>query len=405
MSKKIKVAIVGVGNCAKSLVEGVLKYSQPEYEGKEIPGIMFETVGGYRVSDIEFAVAYDIDTRKYNYPLSHAIYQEPNCAIDILPGREGECSRLFSDLKEIAECPVYPAPLLDGVADHMGTNTPTTFSPHNISEYMVGNVDGFAIELQDLEVDVLLNYLPVGSEKATEFWAEVCVRSGVAMVNCIPSFIASDEQWANKFIDARIPIIGDDMRSQFGASILSAVLQDLMYSRGIDVKMHYQDNIGGNTDFLNMQDKDRLSSKKVSKENVIRAQAKVSGKEIKEHEIHAGPANYFTSLGDNKRAHILMKGEGFGGAPIELSAELSVQDSPNSAGVVIEAIRMIMSAKNKGIVGPLAGPSAWTQKTPPMDMRPGDAYSECKAFAESDEIPDGYVKINDGYYIHCSYCR
>ena len=206
----------------------------------------------------------------------------------------------------------------------------------------------------------------------------------MALVNCIPVFIASDVAWEQRFMDAGLPLIGDDMRSQLGASILSAVLQEMFQRRGIEVALHYQDNVGGNTDFLNMQDRTRLQSKKASKENVIRRQIELAGRAVAPNSVHAGPAHYFPALGDNKRAHLLMKGSGFGGAPVELTAELSVQDSPNSAGVVIDALRLLKVARELGIVGALHGASAFTQKTPPVDMSPSAAYHEVCALARRE---------------------
>jgi myo-inositol-1-phosphate synthase len=213
---------------------------------------------------------------------------------------------------------------------------------------------------------------------------DCAIEAGVAVVNCIPVFIASDPNWQKRFVDAGIPIIGDDMRSQFGASIVSAVLQELLIKRGMEVEMHYQDNVGGNTDFANMQDKSRLASKKISKENVIKNQNILHDVPVKDYSIHAGPAQYFSALGDNKRAHWLIKAKGFGGAPIELTADLSVQDSPNSAGVVIDAIRFCKVAREMGISGPLEGASAYTQKTPPRDMAPNEAWEECNKLAHRE---------------------
>ena len=377
----IRVGIVGVGNCAKSLVEGVHYYRKNSKI--DPPGLMHKEIGGYSLRDIDFVAAWDVDKRKIGQPLNKAIYEKPNCSWNIL----GKNSEFDSELSNPI---VERAPLLDGVEKHMITDD----IDHNEKicvdgylNYVIEDVPFRKLLLKDLKnknIDVLLNYLPVGSQQATEFWAEQCLEHKVNMVNCIPVFIASDPEWGKRFKDAKISIVGDDMKSQVGASIISAVLQDMFYARGADVLMHYQDNIGGNTDFLNMQDSSRITSKKISKENVIKEQIKLAGKEVLEHSVAAGPAHYFPTLGDNKRAHWLIKATGFGGAPIEFTADLSVQDSPNSAGVVIDALRLCKVANEMKIYGPLIGPSAWTQKTPPIDMKPVDAKIECDKLANRE---------------------
>lgn len=369
--KSIKVAIIGVGNCAKSLVEGVSLYKHNQDE--HINGLMVTNIGGYRPGAIEFVAAWDVDCRKVGQPLHVAINQKPNNAWTI----KEDASDVTGDTI------VRKGPVLDGVGPMMA-NFPEdrTFKVDDTTQS-----DGFDDVVRTLierEVDVLINYLPVGSQVATEFYMQCALEAGVAVVNCIPVFIASDPVWEQKFIDRGLPIVGDDMRSQFGASIVSAVLQELLFDRGFDVTMHYQDNVGGNTDFANMQDRSRLQSKKISKENVIKNQNVLHGKAIEDNTIHAGPAQYFTALGDNKRAHWLIKANGFGGAPIEFTADLSVQDSPNSAGVVIDAIRYCKVAREMGIAGALHGASAYTQKTPPIDMSPALAREECLALARRE---------------------
>lgn len=227
----------------------------------------------------------------------------------------------------------------------------------------------------------MINYLPVGSQEATEFYANCALEAGVAFLNCIPVFIASDPVWEQKFIDAGLPIIGDDMRSQLGASVLSQVLQELAFDRGLDVDFHQQLNIGGNSDFNNMMVQSRLASKKKSKENVIRAQNDIRGIPVPEHSLFAGPSTYLPYLKDNKVAYFNLRLRGFGNAPIDIDVKLSVQDSENSAGVVMDAIRYLKVAKELGVVGALRGPSAWTQKTPPQQMMYADAKKECHALA------------------------
>jgi len=394
--KKIRVAILGCGNCASALVQGVAAIRGGKFED----ALMFKDIGGYSGSDIEFVAAFDVDARKVGKPLHHAIYALPNCCYEIMPRNSVWAT-------EKSPCMVQSAPLFDGIADHMYSNdiddaerfyvknscVPTGEcynDPDDALEAYEFLVDDYADRLRQTNVDVLLNYLPVGSQAATEFWMNVCLKAGVHVVNCIPVFIASNKVWAKKFVDAGVTIIGDDMRSMIGASIISAQLQELFLKRGATVEVHMQDNIGGNTDFLNMQDQKRLASKKISKENVVRAQNALAGVETKENTIAAGPAKYFPALGDNKRAHWLIKGTIFGGAPFEFTADLSCQDSPNSAGVVIDAIRLLKVATELGIVGPLVGPSSFTQKSPSVDMFVNDAHHECEQLAKRI-MPKGYA--------------
>jgi len=376
---KINVAIIGAGNCAKSLVEGVQYYTE---NPNNVTGMMKSDIGGYKAENINFVAGFEIDERKVDQTLGTALKQRPNCAWDIV-----------DEIKSTA--PVYQAPVIDGYAALMDNypeanrflvdedlrNTTdrnrTSLSPRKIREWK----DSIIEKLKEHEVEVLVNYLPVGSQKTTEFWAEICLETGISFVNCIPVFIASDPTWEKRFIDAGIPLIGDDMRSQFGASILSQMLQELAFERGHHVKAHIQRNVGGNTDFLNMEDKSRLASKKVSKENVIRAQNEIRGISTEDSFLHAGPSEYIPFYGDNKVANFRLELEGFGGAPVTLDAQLSVQDSPNSAGVVIDAIRYLKVARELGVVGALRGPSAFTQKTPPDQMMFADAVYECTELA------------------------
>lgn len=376
---KIKVGIIGTGNCAKSLVEGVQFYTE---NSDKVTGMMKSDIGGYKAENIEFVCGFEIDERKVNQPLGVALKQKPNCAYDIVD-------------VITSTAPVYEAPVIDGYAALMD-NYPeanrflvdeklrnstdknrTDWTPRKSREWK----DQIIAKLKEHEVEVLVNYLPVGSQKTTEFWAEICLETGISFVNCIPVFIASDPAWEQRFIDAGIPLIGDDMRSQFGASILSQMLQELAFERGHHVKAHIQRNVGGNTDFLNMEDKSRLASKKISKENVIRAQNEIRGISTEDSFLHAGPSEYISFYGDNKVANFRLELEGFGGAPVLFDAQLSVQDSPNSAGVVIDAIRYLKVARELGVVGALRGPSAFTQKTPPDQMMFADAVYECTELA------------------------
>jgi myo-inositol-1-phosphate synthase len=397
----IKVAIVGIGNCASSLVQGFGYYKQESNSDSGIPGIMEKNIGGYYATDIEVVAAYDIDYRKIFKPLSEAIFENPNCTLQFIDQDTLKEELLNNPI-------VQPAPIMDGVSKHMYDY------PHDESfrdyrwAYERGLIDSDQLAhiersiskteiikyLKEKKVDIIINYLPVGSQIATEFWADICLQTGISFLNCIPVFIGSDPEWAQKFVDKRIAMIGDDMRSALGASIVSAVLQELFQARGCDVLMHYQDNIGGNTDFSNMQNPDRLKSKKQSKENVIKNQILLAGNEVKPNSVKAGPAAYFPALKDNKRAHWLIKAKAWGGAPIEFTADLSVEDSPNSAGVVCDAIRLLKVARELKLIGPLIGPSAWTQKTPPYDLPTDTARKECLVLAKRG-IPGYYREVLD----------
>jgi myo-inositol-1-phosphate synthase len=372
MNKKIRVAVVGVGNCAKSLIEGVALYTKTG----RVDGLAFPEIGGYKPEDIEFVLAYDVDPRKVNDMLSSAISTKPNCAIDfdvVMDDLDGVCGDTIVKMGRI----------LDGVAPHMlKHDADESFRLDDWSTEL--SREQLVSDLRENDVDVLLNYLPVGSQEATEFYVEGCLEAKVPFVNCIPVFIVSDPIWEQRIIEAGIPAIGDDMRSQLGASVLSQALQELFFNRGMHIKFHEQTNHGGNTDFLNMMDQSRLASKKISKENVIRSQNDIRGIPVPKNGIYAGPSSYIAYHGDNKVAHFRIEAEGFGGAPVIFDARLSVQDSPNSAGVVIDAVRYVTVAKEMGMVGSLRGPSAATQKTPPTQLMIQEAHAECEALANRE---------------------
>jgi len=365
----IKVAVVGIGNCFSALYQGFSYYK--EHGGQDIPGLMFDDIGGYAATDIEVVAAFDVDKRKVGQPVGQAIFAKPNCARVYMPN--------------VPAGPVVQmGPVLDGVSDYM------LAQPEDESFRVAKNKPvNVAKALKDSKADILINYLPVGSQKATEFYAQAAIDADVAFLNCIPVFIASDPEWEKKFIKAKLPIVGDDMRSAFGASILSQVLQELAFDRGFVVDFHQQINIGGNTDFNNMMVQSRLASKKKSKENVIRAQNDLRGIPVAKHSLFAGPSTYLPYLQDNKVAYFNLRLRGFGDAPVNLDIKLSVQDSENSAGVVIDAIRYLQVARELGVVGALRGPSAWTQKTPPEQMRYSDAKAACEAFAKR-ELPKAH---------------
>ena len=361
---RIRVAVIGVGNCFSSLYQGFEFYKDRDED--QIPGVMHSSIGGYRAGDIDIVAAFDVDPRKVGKPVGEAIFSAPNCA------------RVFQ-----ADVPAGPVvqmgPALDGVSEHMASQ------PEEVGFRVADDepVD-VAQVLRDTQADILLNYLPVGSQEATEFYAQAAIDAGVAFLNCIPVFIASNPVWERKFIDAGLPLIGDDMRSQVGASVLSQVLQELAFDRGAEVEFHQQINIGGNTDFNNMMVQSRLASKKTSKENVIRSQNDIRNIPVPKDSLFAGPSTFIPYLRDNKVAYLNLRLKGFGGAPITMDVKLSVQDSENSAGVVIDAIRYLKVARELGVVGALRGPSAWTQKTPPEQMMYADAKLECEALARRE---------------------
>jgi len=373
--KNIKIAIAGVGNCASSLIQGINYYRR--LESDTIPGIMFKDIGGYGPTDIEVVAAFDVDKRKVGKPISEAIFAGPNCA------------RVFQE--EIDDQTVVQmGPVLDGVSEHMLTlHDEINFQPSDEAPVDVPQA------LRDSGADMLINYMPVGSEDASKFYAQAAIDAGIPFMNCIPVFIASDKEWEQKFIDAGLPIIGDDMRSQVGASILSQVFQELLFDRGHSVQFHSQINVGGNTDFGNMLNQERLASKKTSKENVIRAQNEIRDIPVPKDGIFAGPSSFIPHHKDNKVATFRVEATGFGGAPVTIDARLSVQDSENSAGVVIDAIRFLKVAHEMKIVGALRGPSAWTQKTPPEQMMYQDAKIECELLAKRELTDVTRAQVKD----------
>jgi myo-inositol-1-phosphate synthase len=362
---KIKVAIVGIGNCCSALYQGLHYYKN----NIDKSGLMSPEIGGYVPKDIEVVLAVDIDKRKVGKHLSEAIFQEPNC-----------CRVFCTDLEKGPI--VKMGKVLDGVSEHMLYED----SDRGFRVSKEKSVD-LVKELKESKADILINYLPVGSQKATEYLANACLETGVSLLNCIPVFIASDKKWEKKFKDKNIPIIGDDMKSLFGASILSQMFQELAFARGHRVKFHSQVNMGGNTDFNNMMNYSRLKSKKISKENVIKSQNTIRGIPLEKDSVFAGPSSFIPYLKDNKVAHFRLELEGFGGAPVELDCKLKVCDSENSAGVVIDACRYLKVARELGLKGALRGPSAATQKTPPLQLTFEDAIKECELLA-SRKIPN-----------------
>lgn len=356
---KIRVAIAGVGNCASALVQGIEYYREGGGEGFT-PGLMNRDIGGFCPGDIEVVAAFDIDRRKVGRPLEEAIFAPPNCTPRFAP-------------RVPAGGPIVQmAPLLDGVAPHMREfPEELTFLPSDEPPCDVKRV------LRESRAEILVNYLPVGSTEATRFFAEACLAAGVGLVNCIPVFIASDPAWAERFRSRGIPLVGDDVKSQLGATIAHRALARLFTERGIRVRRTYQLNTGGNTDFLNMLNRSRLESKKISKTEAVTS---VLSHPIAERDVHIGPSDYVPWQKDNKICFLRIEGEGFGGSPIELELRLSVVDSPNSAGVAVDAIRLLRLGRDMGIAGPLTAASAYLMKHPPIQIPDDEARRELEEF-------------------------
>ena len=344
---KIRAAIAGVGNCASSLIQGFEYYRGRS--AKEAAGLMHPRIGGWGCDDIEIVAAFDIDRRKVGKPLEEAIFAKPNC------------TRVFQKAMPVSSVTVQMGPILDGVAPHM-LDQPEDDSFRPAKETPVD----VAQTLRESGAEILICYLPVGSEQAVRHYAQACLGAGVAMVNCIPVFIASDPEWAAKFRAANLPIIGDDIKSQVGATIVHRALARLFCDRGMHLDRTYQLNTGGNTDFLNMLSLERLESKRVSKTESVQSQL---DERLDSHDIHIGPSDYVLWQDDNKVCFIRMEGRGFGDAPIELELRLSVHDSPNSAGVVIDAVRCAKLGLERGLGGPIEAVSAYYMKKPPKQMR------------------------------------
>jgi len=344
---KIAVGIVGVGNCASSLLQGIEFYHSADTRGASV-GLMHEDLCAYRPSDIEVVCAFDVDQRKVGQPLEVAAFAPPNNTRTLYPKlpRSGVT--------------VEMGPVLDGVGDHMRTYAPE--ESFVIADEPPANV---VDALKRSGAEVVVNYLPVGSQQATEYYAAACLEAGVALVNCIPVFIASDPQWSAEFQRRGIPIVGDDVKSQLGATIVHRMLARLFEDRGVVLDRTYQLNIGGNTDFLNMLDRARTVSKRRSKTEAVQS---VLPQPLPPSQIHIGPSDYVPWQRDNKVCFLRLEGRGFGNAPIELELRLSVEDSPNSAGCVIDAIRCCRVARDRGIGGALTSVAAYLMKHPPQQL-------------------------------------
>lgn len=359
----INLAIIGVGNCASSLVQGLTHYGEEQV--KTPIGLMHQNLGGYLPSDIKVVTAFDVDERKVGKDVADAIFEKPNC------------TTVFCENVPPTGAIVQHGPILDGVAAHMEAHPEDTrFCPKPEAGM---TRDDVIAHLKEKKVDVLINYLPVGSQEAVEFYAECALEAGVAFINNIPVFIASDPEWAARFAAKGVPIIGDDIKSQVGATIVHRVLADLFKNRGVKLERTYQLNTGGNTDFLNMSDKSRLKSKKISKTEAVQS---VAAERLDDQDIHIGPSDYVPWQNDNKVAFIRMEGLLFGGVPMHAEMRLSVEDSPNSAGVAVDMIRCAKLALDRGMGGVVEGPSAYFCKHPPVQMPDDIARDRTEAFIQ-----------------------
>jgi len=374
MKDKIRIAVAGVGNCASALIQGIHYYS--DKNAGDAIGLMHWEIGGYTPSDIEVVAAFDIDKRKVGRDVSEAIFAAPNCTTVFSP-----------DLPD-SGVTVQMGMILDGFSEHMKDYDPKqTFLPADEPEPKRKDV----IErLKTSGTEILLNYMPVGSEEATQFYADCALQAGVAFINNMPVFIASSPVWARRFKSKNIPLIGDDIKSQLGATITHRVLTDLFKKRGVKLERTYQLNTGGNTDFLNMLNRHRLKSKKKSKTEAVQS---VAAQRLDNENIHIGPSDYVPWQKDNKVCFLRMEGKLFGDVPMDLELRLSVEDSPNSAGVAIDAIRCAKLALERGMGGVLEAPSAYFCKHPPRQFTDDEAFQMVEEFIsdgriELDEVPD-----------------
>ena len=355
---KIKTAIIGVGNCASALVQGTYKYRELPQDG-DIPGVMHPDIGGYGIGDIEFVAAFDVDVNKIGKDLSEAISVSPNNTL------------------QFAEVP------------HLGVTVERGMTHDGIGKYVSelvkkgpGPTSDIAGILKQRQCDVVINFLPVGSEMATKWYVEQVLSAGCGLVNCIPVFIAREAYWQQRFKDRGLPVIGDDVKSQVGATISHRVLTRLFEDRGVKLERTYQLNFGGNTDFLNMLERERLTSKKISKTNSVASQL---DRDLGDRNIHIGPSDYVPWLDDRKWCYVRMEGQLFGGAPINLEMKLEVWDSPNSAGVVVDAVRCCKLAMDREISGSIMGPSAYFMKSPPVQYTDDVARQMVDAYLEGRE--------------------
>ena len=362
---QINVAIIGVGNCASSLVQGIHKYSEVQDNELQVPGLMHNVLGGYSIGDVNVVAAFDVDKDKVGKDLNEAIFTKNNNALK------------FYDVPKTG-VKVERGMTHDGVGEYL-SDVIEVEKDQNKSGSQTSDIVQI---LREKEVDVVINYLPVGSEQATKWYVEQVLAAGCAFVNCIPVFIAKVDYWQKRFVDKGLPIVGDDIKSQVGATIIHRVLARLFEDRGVRLDRTYQLNFGGNTDFLNMLERSRLTSKKISKTNAVQSQLE---KELPTDDVHIGPSDHVPWLEDRKWAYIRLEGTSWGDVPLNVELKLEVEDSPNSAGVAIDAIRCAKIAMDKGVSGAVEAPSAYFMKSPPKQMRDDDARRAVEDFSDIDE--------------------
>ena len=376
--KPIRIAIAGVGNCASSLLQGLHYYAAKPQQTNGVPhtGLLHRKIGPYTPAHITVVAAFDVDARKVGKPLEEACLARPNCTTRFLKRFPRYGVR------------VQMGPVLDGVAPHMSQYP-------RAQTFVVSEARPVAVAeaLRRSGVEILLNYLPVGSQRATEAYANACLEAGVSLINCIPVFIASNPAWARRFTARGIPLIGDDVKGQVGATILHRTLARLFMERGAVIDRTYQLNVGGNTDFLNMLNQDRVKMKKVSKTEAVQT---VLSKRLGNTDIHIGPSDYVPWQRDRKVCFLRIEGRGFGECPIELEARLSVEDSPNSAGMTIDAIRCLRLARDRRLRGPLPAISAWTMKHPPQPISDERARQLVETFIRGSRAPVGTAVAQQG---------
>jgi myo-inositol-1-phosphate synthase len=362
--RKLRVGIVGVGNCASSFVQGLTYYAEAK-ANEPVPGLMNVELGGYHVGDIEIASAFDVSRDKVGLDVAEAVFARPNN------------TQKFSAVPRTGVT-VRRGKTLDGLGKYLREEIPEADGPEaNVAEVLDGS-----------RTDVLVSYLPVGSQAATEYYADEALKAGCAFVNCIPVFIASDPKWRRRFEERRVPIVGDDIKSQVGATIVHRVLANLFRERGVRLDRTYQLNFGGNTDFQNMLERERLESKKISKTQAVTSQLDMP---LPAEDVHVGPSDYVPWLTDRKFAYIRLEGTTFGGVPLNVELKLEVWDSPNSAGIVIDAVRCAKLARDRGIGGALVGPSSYFMKSPPRQFTDNEARERTLRFiaGEDDGEPRG----------------
>ena len=358
MSNKVRVAIAGLGNCANSLIQGVEYYRDADPSLK-VPGLMHVDLGGYHVGDVEFVAAFDVDATKVDQDISKAMWAGMNNTIE------------FAEVRDLGVV-VQRGPTFDGLG---------TYYVDEVEESATEPID-VVQALEDSKADVLVSYLPVGSEQATKFYAQAALDAGVGFVNAIPVFIASDPEWARKFVDANLPIVGDDIKSQVGATIVHRQLARLFEDRGVKIDQTYQLNFGGNMDFKNMLERERLQSKKISKTQSVTSQI---DRRMNSDTVHIGPSDHVPWLSDRKWAYIRLEGTSFGDVPLNVELKLEVWDSPNSAGVIIDAVRAAKIALDRGKGGPLLAPSSYFMKSPPVQYHDSVAHDNVEAFSGGND--------------------